>query len=114
MGAKMLTKFLLQKKTMRFFLYFSVSLVFFSGGTLLYFKHHILQIEKEYIFFSKCYNEKEEQLALLKTEWAYLTHPKRVAELAHKYYPDMLLLKKEQILENFFVHHDVEKKETEK
>ncbi len=90
--------------------YFSGVLVFFSGGTLVYLKHQILRVEKEYAVLSKYYNEKEEELALLKTEWAYLTHPKRIAELAHRYYPNVLLLKKEQILENFF--HDVEKKET--
>jgi hypothetical protein len=83
---------------MRILLLISLLITFFSGAFLFHVKQEVLALEKTLKTLTQNIELTEEQMKVLKSEWAYLTHPKRINELALRYLEGSKILGQDQLL----------------
>lgn len=83
---------------MKAVLFFSLILSLTSGALLFHIKHKVLSLEQSIKVVSKKLLDTKEHLSVLKAEWSYLTHPKRINKLISRYLSEVRPLRKEQLI----------------
>ena len=83
---------------MRSLLFLCLICVFAAGAFLFRTKHEVLALEKTLRETVRALSETRESIIVLKSEWSYLTNPKRVHQLIKRYLPHFHPLKQEQLM----------------
>jgi hypothetical protein len=78
-------------------IFIALTFAFTSGAFLFKVKHHVLGIENNLKTVCSQLNQAKEDLNLLRTEWTYLTHPKRIHRLVCEHLPQLQPLQQTQI-----------------
>lgn len=83
---------------MKAFVFLCLLSVFAAGAFLFRTKHEVLALEKTLRETTYALGETREKIVVLKSEWSYLTNPKRIQQLIRRYLPHFHPLKQDQLL----------------
>jgi hypothetical protein len=72
--------------------------VFAAGAFLFRTKHEVLALEKALRDTTYGLSQTREKIIVLKSEWSYLTNPKRIQQLVRRYLPQFQPLTQHQLM----------------
>ena len=85
-------------------------LVLGLAGAVFHLKHEVMALASKHRDIRNQTLKVEEDLHVLKAEWAHLNHPNRLKVLVNKYLPVMEPIKRSVSIKNLSFHHQGQQK----